>query len=232
MLRLALGKPAQVSLLSSLLVDIAGTHLHAGPFASQALGLASKQEAMMSSKRGSMFISQEDLEEVFSLQKFALQPAQRQTLVLPYPAPSRESSCRADSVNRKLHLVRSLKSQWPLSSKFRAAVKPSLQKEQWQTKALPPPKVCHRSGTGGLAELVGPLQALLFCSLWSQPAPSQLPWKAGYTQPSVWKRWTLLSTSIQGLMWKKHSGPVPGDSEKEGVQSWAFIWRQQKQLKQ
>lgn len=93
MLRLALSKPAQVILLSALPVEIASTFLHAGPFASQApRAVTSKQEATMSIKRSTMFISQEDLEEVFGLQKFALQPAQRQTLVLPHPGSQQRAA--------------------------------------------------------------------------------------------------------------------------------------------
>lgn len=85
-----MGKPAQVSLLSALPVDISGTRLQASPFASRALG------AVTSNRKAIMVISQQDLE------KFALQPAQRQTPVLPHLAPSRKSSCEADGVNRKL----------------------------------------------------------------------------------------------------------------------------------
>lgn len=74
MLMLARGKPAQVPLLNALPADVAGTCLHAGALPSPALGaVTSKQEATMSINRGRMLINREDLEEVFSLQKFALQ---------------------------------------------------------------------------------------------------------------------------------------------------------------
>lgn len=83
MLRLAEGKLAQVSLSSALPVDVAGTCFHASLFAGQALEAVTKnQRTMMVVETGGMFINQKDME------KFALQPAHRQTPVLPHLAPS------------------------------------------------------------------------------------------------------------------------------------------------
>lgn len=158
--------------------------------------------------------------------KSLLYSQHRDTPVPPHLAPSRKSSCEANGVNRKLHKRCNFESKWSLSSEYKAEEKLSLQKKAvTEQEVFPPPTVCHWPRRIWLS-WEDHFKYSFSSPLPRWPALPQLPWAVGQTHPSesVWKGWPILSSCMQGPCEEtpKHSGPMPGDSEKEGIQSWAF----------